>query len=125
MDFDRMSDREMVTLVGQGIGPGQSSAAVIDSQRRLRLAIEAFSGSMQVHSQALKGSVEEGGRQTAELVTLTKQTSSQTDEVIRLTKKLETLTVTITRLTYVAAFFAGIQAIAIIVRFVRWSLRLP
>jgi len=63
--------------------------------------------------------------QSAELVALTKASSKQSDEVVRLTEQLRKLTVWITWLTVAATVFGGVQAAAVIVRFVRWSRGLP
>jgi hypothetical protein len=97
-----------------------SMPALIESQRRLKGAIASFDESMEKHSEALARSVEDSSRQTARLVDLTQETSAQTERVIELTRVMKRLTVVIAWLTVAAAFFAGIQAIAILVHFYRW-----
>jgi uncharacterized protein (DUF2126 family) len=103
-----------------GLDTSAALPAQIDSQRRLHEAIVAFDGRMVDHSQQLAHTVEESGRSTARLVDLTEQTSAQTAKVIALTETMKTLTEWITYLTFAAVLFGGIQAVAILVHFVRW-----
>ena len=78
----------------------------VEAQHLLQQTVQQFTVTITAH--------------TTELVTLTKASAEQTDKVADLTRSVRTLTVVIAWLTGAAVLFGGIQAVAVIVRFVRW-----
>jgi len=72
MDFQEMSDAKIIDLCSQGIGPGNTGAAIGEMQRRATIAIREFNAQSKEQTQALINLVREAGSQNATMIRLTR-----------------------------------------------------
>jgi hypothetical protein len=112
-------------LVGHTIEAGGTDAAdqtpaVIEMQRRLKVAIEHSDETSQRQIEALIGVSAVAGEQSTKLVTLSEQSATETEHMSRLTERIEHLNSAVLWLTVVTAVFGGIQAAAVLVHVYRW-----